>query len=94
MTDLLLDSLEVAVPLAIEEVRHWTPERRLRYCHANAQVIAEQADVLLFGGGEKGQPAQVFTVLAFALACLAFQPGGVRDFAGRRWDASGPSSKS
>lgn len=86
MSDIMLDMLDLAVPVAIEEVRHWTPERRLEYCHANADIIASQSDTLMFGG-KKGEPARLFAILARALACLAFQPGGVRNFAGRRWEA-------
>lgn len=89
MNGLMLGMLDLAVPVAIEEVRQWTPEQRIAYCHEHADVIASQSDTLMFGG-KKGEPARLFAVLARALACLAFQPGGVRNFAGRRWDASPP----
>lgn len=90
MSTLLADMLALAVPMAIEEVRPWTPEQRIAYCHEHADIIASQSDTLQFGG-KKGEPARLFAILARALACLAYQPGGVRGFMGYRWEAA-PSS--
>lgn len=81
----LVLTLDVAVPIAIEEVRAWSPEQRVAYCHAHAQDIASRSDVLMFGG-KKGEAAALFGVLARSLACMAFQPGGVK-FARRHWIA-------
>ncbi len=78
--------LEMAVPLHIEEVRRWTVEQRHAFCREHAQDIASRSDVLMFGG-KKGEAAKLFNILARALACLAFQPGGVRNFMGLSWDA-------
>ena len=87
MTSVLLGlSLCTVVPLAIDEVAAWTPDQRLAYCHDHADVIASRSDVLMFGG-KRGEAAEVFAVLARALACLAYQPGGVV-FAGTRWEAT------
>lgn len=82
--------LEMAVPLHIAEVRRWTPEQRIAFCREHAQDIASRSDVLMFGSKKKGEAAQLFNILARALACLAFQPGGVRSFMGLSWDASPP----
>lgn len=81
----LVLTLDLAVPIAIEEVRAWTPEQRHAYCHEHAQEIAHRSDVLMFGG-KKGEAAKLFAVLARALGCLAYAPGGVK-FAGRHWQA-------
>lgn len=75
--------LELAVPIAIQEVIPWGPDRRIAYCQAHAQDIASRSDVLMFGG-KRGEAGKLFGILARCLACLAFQPGGVR-FAGAHW---------
>lgn len=85
MHEPLLLTLDLAVPLAIEEVRSWSEEQRLAYCHEHAQEIASRSDVLMFGG-KKGEAAALFNILARSLACLAYSPGGVR-FHGRHWRA-------
>lgn len=86
---LLPAALDAAVPLAIEEVRTWTVEERVAYCRAHAIDIASRSDVLQFGAGKgrkgEGEAAELFAILARCLACLAFQPGGVK-FAERRWE--------
>lgn len=86
MHEQLLIALDLAVPLAIEDVRGWTPEQRIAYCHEHAQDIAERSDDLMYGSKRPGDVATLFGVLARGLACLAYAPGGVR-FAGRRWVA-------
>lgn len=53
-----------------------------------AQQIAEKSDVLMMGGGRKGEAAQVFGVLADGLAIMAFAPGGVA-FMGLIFNVSG-----
>jgi hypothetical protein len=42
--------------------------------------LGERGDVLLFGGGRKGEAAKLFNETARALAVLAFVPGGVTIF--------------
>lgn len=83
MNGALTITLELAVPLHIAEVRHWSPEARIAYCHEHADTIAAKSDVLQFGT-KKGEPARIFNILARTLACLAFQPGGAR-FGDSRW---------
>lgn len=73
----LLPALQLAVPLQIEAVRGWTVEARHAFCHEHAQTIASRSDVLLFGG-KRGEAAELFNIVARGLACMAFQPGGVR----------------
>lgn len=87
MSDLLMLSLEVAVPLAIDEVRTWTPEERLAYCRQHADVIASRGDDLMFRSSKKGETGRLFAILARCLACLSFMPGGVT-FATLRWEST------
>jgi hypothetical protein len=74
--DLMSTSLQVAVPLWIEEVRGWTVERRVATARESADVVASKGDVLQFGG-KKGEAAEAFNALARGLACCAYQPGGI-----------------
>lgn len=84
---LLQDHLCFAVPLAIAELRaqggpqSWDTARARRA----VMLLAEQGDILLYGDAP-GQTGHVCAELAFALAVLAFQPGGVR-FGGEKWEA-------
>lgn len=50
-----------------------------------AQLLAEKGDVLMYGGGRRGEAAEAFNHLAHALAVMSFLPGGVR-FAGTCWE--------
>ena len=51
-----------------------------------SQVLAERADVMLFGGGKKGEAADMFNKTCFAVACLSFTPGGI-DFMGQHYES-------
>jgi len=82
--DVLVETLMLAVPLRIWEMRGWAPAARQRAAQRSAQVVAERGDDLMFGSRKTGRVAQVFNALAEGLAAAAFQPGGVR-FAGRHW---------
>lgn len=83
---MLMTMLEVAVPMQVDAVRSWTPDERIAYCHAHADTIASRADDLMFGSKKRGATAELFNVTARALACMSFQPGGVK-LAGRHWES-------
>lgn len=59
----------------IAELRGTGFEERARRAHHCAQVVAEQADTILYG--TKGKTAGAFNRLAEGVACAAYQPGGV-----------------
>lgn len=80
----LLIALEAAVPLHIIELRNWTPQQRQNYASEAATVIGSQGDILQYGGGRRGEVANVFNHLARGLAAAAYLPGGVT-FAGAHW---------
>jgi hypothetical protein len=80
----LLIALEAAVPLHIIEIRNWTSRQRQRFASEAATVIGSQGDVLQYGGGKRGDVANVFNHLARGLACAAYQIGGVT-FADHHW---------
>jgi len=82
-SELMKLTLQAAVPLWIEKVRHYSDAQRTERAGLCAQVIAEKGDVLQYGGKGAGK---AFNALAEGLACLAFAPGGVK-FAGMHWEA-------
>lgn len=50
------------------------------------EVLAAKGDILLFGGGKKGEQADLFNRTAHAISVLAFVPGGITIF-GEHWEA-------
>jgi len=49
-------------------------------------MLGEHGDILIHGGGKKGQCADLFNRTAHAIAVLAFAPGGVEVF-GAKFEA-------
>ncbi len=84
--ELLLASLDMAVPVRIAELRGLDVEARLRLGRQAAQVIAAHGDLVLYRSKRRGETAAAWAALVTALAVLAFAEGGVA-FAGRRWAA-------
>lgn len=85
---ILPDMLQLAVPLYIQQLKdNGGPADAdfTRLCGIG-DSLAHQGDVLLFGGRKKGEAAQLFNDLAFAIAVLSFVPGGVCVF-GQRWES-------
>ena len=52
----------------------------------SSDILGEHGDILLHGGGKKGECADLFNRTAHAIAVLAFCPGGVELF-GQRFEA-------
>jgi hypothetical protein len=84
--ELLLITLDLAVPMEIERLRSFTTDERVQLGHRLVDIIAAEGDNLLYLGHKKGDTARVFAAVATGLAALAYAPGGVK-FAGRRWEA-------
>lgn len=83
---LLTTTLQLAVPLWIERLRHagWDHvQERARTC---SQIVAEKGDIIQFKSKKPGESAAAFNALAEGIACLAFCPGGVTVF-GDHWEA-------
>lgn len=72
-------ALEAAVTLRIAELqaRGGPTDADFDRAREAADVVASQGDVLQFGGKKRGEAARVFNQLAFAVAVMAFVPGGV-----------------
>lgn len=79
--DVLLITLDAAVPLHILEMRDLTPHQRAAIARSAVDAIAHKGDALQYGG-KRGEAANAFNALARGLAAAAYQPGGI-DFAGR-----------
>ena len=70
---------------AIERVR-WSQYADFERARKVSNVLGEKGDILLFGGGKKGEAASIFNETAHAIAILAFCPGGI-DIFGSHFDA-------
>ena len=82
MNDILPELMRMAVWLKVEEIKARggpTPEDMKR-AQKTADMLGERGDVLLCGGGKKGECADLFNRTAHAYAVLAFVPGGVSVF--------------
>ncbi len=77
-----------AVFLRIVEMerRGGPTDEDLQRASETADMLGEQGDVLIHGGGKPGQCADLFNRTAHAIAVLAFAPGGVELF-GTRFEA-------
>jgi hypothetical protein len=84
MDDVLVISLQAAVPLWIERVRHLTASERQTRAAEPSGVIGSRGDDILFHAAKKGETASAFNALAEGLAIAACQPGGVTAF-GQHW---------
>lgn len=84
-------ALLAAVPLRIIAIngRGGPNDSDLARAKSIGQLIAEKGDILQFGGGKKGEAADLFNELAQGIAILSFSPGGVRCF-GQHWCGNAP----
>lgn len=80
----LLETLRLAVPMHMEELRCFTPEHRAEIASRCATVLGSHGDALQFGGKHC---REAFNALARGLAAAALTaPGGV-DLLGGHWCA-------
>ena len=100
----LVETLRLAVPLHIADMRHLTPQQRMTIATRCAQEMSTRGDLLMFADPKRQAKKQrtggrlssreretrdTFSALARGLACLAYQPGGAT-FAGLHWCAQNP----
>jgi len=78
LPDALAITLQLAVPLHIDELRHCDDRQRMAIAARCADVVAAHGDDLQYGGKHC---AETFNALARGLAVAAYQPGGIT-FAG------------
>lgn len=85
---LLTTMMQTAVPLHVMRLKEKggpTKEDMAR-AQETSDILGERGDILLHGGGKKGEAADQFNRTAHAIAVLAFVPGGVTLF-GTTFDA-------
>ena len=87
--NLLSSMLQVAVPLHIMRLKEkgGPTQDDMKKAQETSDILGEHGDILLHGGGKKGEAADQFNRTASALAILAFCPGGVELF-GQRFEAN------
>lgn len=84
--------LELSVPFWILQIRReqWPFERRQERAQVAGRLIAEKADLLIRSATKKKHHetrADLINALAEGVACMAFQPGGIKVF-GLKFEAS------
>ena len=85
--DVLLKlSIEVAVPLWIDRLKHLSFRYRQQRGAICSQHVAEKGDIILYKSKKAGESAEAFNRLAEGIAILAFAPGGVT-FCGLHFEA-------
>ena len=94
MSGLLSETMRFAIPLHIEllKERGGPTADDMAKAQGTSKILGERGDILLHGGGKKGECAEIFNRTAHAIAVLAFAPGGVEVF-GTRFDANGRSEE-
>ena len=81
-SSLLTTMMQTAVPLYIERMKAkgGPDDEDRKKAQETSEILGERGDILLFGGGKKGECADQFNRTAEAIAILAFCPGGVEIF--------------
>ena len=94
MNNLLPTAIEPAVwlQIAMLKARGGPAAEDMQKAQETSHMLGERGDILLCGGGRKGECAELFNRTAHASAVLAFVPGGVTVF-GRRFEANGTPQK-
>lgn len=94
-SEILPTLMKFAVYLYIESLKEkGGPDAEdLKKAQETSDILGEHGDILLNGGGKKGEQADQFNRTAHAFAVLAFCPGGVEVF-GARFEARKQSEKS
>jgi hypothetical protein len=89
MNEHLSEMLKMAVFFRVEElkVRGGPTAEDMKKAQETSDILGEHGDILLHGGGKKGECAEIFNRTAHAVAVLAFVPGGVEIF-GTRFEAT------
>lgn len=77
--------LAAAVPLWIEKMKAMPWEERMEMIKGAGDALAFKGDILLFGGGKRGEQGDIFNQLAKAIAVMSFLPGGINTFGGH-WE--------
>jgi hypothetical protein len=80
VNDLLANTLLIAVPLWIEEMKKVSWEERRQFSSECCNIICHHGDDILYKSHKKGETATAFNALARGMAILSFARGGVTAF--------------
>ena len=85
---LLPNMLQMAVPLYVARLKekHGPDASDMAKASEWSEVMGERGDILLCGGGKKGEAAELFNGLSHAISVLSFMPGGITLF-GQHWES-------
>ncbi|MGW1815545.1 hypothetical protein ACWCQM_18535 [Streptomyces sp. NPDC002125] len=81
----LLETLRLAVPLHIAELRDRPTDVLVAIASESASVVGSKGDVLQFHSPKRGAAAEAFNALARGLAAAAIVTHGGVTFAGSHW---------
>lgn len=87
--DILRSMMQMAVPLHIMRLKEkgGPTAEDMKKAQETSDILGERGDILLCGGGKKGEAADQFNRTAHAIAVLAFCPGGL-DIFGSHFEAT------
>jgi len=89
-TGRLADALVAAVPIWHHDLElPATLDEHMKTVGEIADLLATKGDILLYGGGKKGEVAEAFNALAKGIAVLSCVPNGIEAF-GYRWIGGQP----
>ncbi|WP_332758454.1 hypothetical protein [Streptomyces sp. MT206] len=81
----LVETLRLAVPLHIAELRDRPTDVLVAIASQSASVVGSKGDVLQFHSPKRGAAAEAFNALARGLAAAAIVTHGGVTFAGSHW---------
>ncbi|MFF4188452.1 hypothetical protein ACFYZ9_35165 [Streptomyces sp. NPDC001691] len=81
----LVETLRLAVPLHIAELRGHPTDVLIAIAGRSASVVGSKGDVLQFHSPKRGTAAEAFNALARGLAAAAIVTHGGVTFAGSHW---------
>ena len=89
MADHLSSMLGMAVPLNILRLKEkgGPDSDDMKKAQETSDILGEHGDILLHGGGKKGECADLFNKTAEAIAVLSFVPSGITIF-GQHFEAN------
>ena len=92
MNEMLPEMIRASVFLKIEALKEKGGPTKgdIEKAQKTSDMLGERGDVLIHGGGKKGERAELFNRTAHAIAVLAFVPGGVSLF-GMHFEAQMPT---
>ena len=88
---LLPDTLACAIPLWQNDLKKLPWSEVDIQLSGTAKLLGSRGDLLLFGGGKKGEVAALFNKVAKSIAIMSFWPGGITLF-GQHWEDTHPGA--